>query len=114
MITLSSNRRSSSCNVARLYKAVMPVPVIPLLAPRAQVIPELAKAVCADKDPVNITEGMAAISGVLDRAIVAEAHIEPGAAATTIPLKKPRHPSDAAVGETFDQWPPEVPLSQVP
>ena len=26
------------------------------LAPRAQVIAKLAKAVCADKDPVNITE----------------------------------------------------------
>jgi type I restriction enzyme R subunit len=75
-------------DVARLYKAVMPDPVIPLLAPRAQVIAELAKAVRADKDPVNITEVMAAISGVLDGAIVAEPHIKPGAAAKTIDLSK--------------------------
>jgi type I restriction enzyme R subunit len=75
-------------DVARLYKAVMPDPVIPLLAPRAQVIGELAKAVRADKDPVNITEVMAAISGVLDGAIVAEPHIKPGAATKTIDLSK--------------------------
>jgi type I restriction enzyme, R subunit len=75
-------------DVARLYKAVMPDPVIPLLAPRAQVIAELAKAVRADKDPVNITEVMTAISGVLDGAIIAEPHIEPGAAAKTIDLSK--------------------------
>ena len=75
-------------DVARLYKAVMPDPVIPLLAPRAQVIAELAKAVRADKHPVNITEVMAAISGVLDGAIVAESHIKPGAAAKTIDLSK--------------------------
>ena len=74
--------------VTRLYKAVMPDPVIPLLAQRAQVIAELAKAVRADKDPVNITEVMAAISGVLDGAIVAAPHIQPGAAAKTIDLSK--------------------------
>ncbi len=74
--------------VTRLYKAVMPDPVIPLLAQRAQVIAELAKAVRADKDPVNITEVMAAISGVLDGAIVAEPHIKPGAPAKTIDLSK--------------------------
>jgi type I restriction enzyme, R subunit len=75
-------------DVARLYKAVMPDPVIPLLAPRAQVIAELAKAVRAQKDEVNITEVMTAISGVLDGAIVAEPHIEPGAVAKTIDLSK--------------------------
>ncbi len=75
-------------DVARLYKAVMPDPVIPLLAPKAQVIAELAKAVRATKDPVNITEVMGAISGVLDGAIVAEPHIEPGAATKTIDLSK--------------------------
>lgn len=73
-------------DVARLYKAVMPDPVIPLLAPKAQVIAELAKAVRATKYPVNITEVMAKISSVLDGAIVAEPHIEPGAAAKTIDL----------------------------
>jgi type I restriction enzyme R subunit len=75
-------------DVSRLYKAVMPDPVIPLLAPRAQVIAELAKAVRADKDPVNITEVMASIGGVLDRSIVTEAPKEPGAAAKTIDLSK--------------------------
>jgi type I restriction enzyme R subunit len=75
-------------DVARLYKAVMPDPVIPLLAPKAQVIAELAKAVRATKDPVNITEVMAMISGVLDGSIVAEPHIQPGAAAKTIDLSK--------------------------
>jgi type I restriction enzyme R subunit len=75
-------------DVARLYKAVMPDPVIPLLAPKAQVIAELAKAVRATKDPVNITEVMGQISAVLDGAIVAEPHIEPGAAAKTIDLSK--------------------------
>lgn len=75
-------------DVARLYKAVMPDPVIPLLAPKAQVIAELAKAVRATKDPVNIAEVMSAISGVLDGAIVAETHSQPGAAAKTIDLSK--------------------------
>lgn len=75
-------------DVARLYKAVMPDPVIPSLAPKAQVIAELAKAVRATKNPVNITEVMAKISGVLDGAIVAEPHIQPGAAAKTIDLSK--------------------------
>jgi type I restriction enzyme R subunit len=76
-----------SNDVARLYKAVMPDPVIPLLAPRAQLIAELAKAVRAQKDPVNIKEVMAAISGVLDGAIVTVKE-EPGAAAKTIDLSK--------------------------
>jgi type I restriction enzyme R subunit len=73
-------------DVARLYKAVMPDPVIPLLAPRAQLIAELAKAVRAQKDSVNITEVMSAISEVLDDAIVAEPFIQPGAPAKTIDL----------------------------
>jgi type I restriction enzyme, R subunit len=75
-------------DVARLYKAVMPDPVIPLLAPRAQVIAELAKAVRAQKEAVNIKEVMTAIAGVLDGAIVAETHIKPGATAKTIDLSK--------------------------
>jgi type I restriction enzyme R subunit len=75
-------------DIARLYKAVMPDPVIPELAPQAQVIAELAKALRATKDPVNIAEVMEAISGVLDGAIAAEPHIEPGAAAKTIDLSK--------------------------
>jgi type I restriction enzyme, R subunit len=64
-------------DVARLYKAVMPDPVIPLLAPRAQVIAELAKAVRAQKEPVNITEVMGRISEVLDKSIVTERRRNP-------------------------------------
>lgn len=75
-------------DVARLYKAVMPDPVIPELAPRAQVIAELAKSIRAQKDPVDIAEVMEKISEVLDGAIVAEPHIEPGAEAKTIDLSK--------------------------
>jgi type I restriction enzyme R subunit len=75
-------------DVARLYKAVMPDPVIPLLAPRAQVIAELAKAVRAQKEPVNITEVMGKISEVLDKSIVTEAQKKPGAEAKTIDLSK--------------------------
>ena len=75
-------------DVARLYKAVMPDPIIPLLAPRAQVIAELAKAVRAQKEKVNITEVMTAISVVLDGAIIAEPYIQSGAAAKTIDLSK--------------------------
>ena len=75
-------------DVARLYKAVMPDPVIPLLAPRAQVIAELAKAVRAQKEPVNITEVIGKISEVLDKSIVTEAQKEPGAEAKTIDLSK--------------------------
>jgi type I restriction enzyme R subunit len=75
-------------DVARLYKAVMPDPVIPLLAPRAQVIAELAKAVRAQKETVNITEVMGRISEVLDKSIVTEAQKKPGAEAKTIDLSK--------------------------
>lgn len=77
-----------SNDVARLYKAVMPDPVIPLLAPKAQLIAELAKTIRAQKDPVNITEVMEKISGVLDGAIVTTAKEEPGAPAKTIDLSK--------------------------
>jgi type I site-specific restriction-modification system R (restriction) subunit len=75
-------------DVARLYKAVMPDPVIPLLVPRAQVIAELAKAVRAQKETVNITEVMGKISEVLDKSIVTEAQKTPGAEAKTIDLSK--------------------------
>ena len=73
-------------DVARLYKAVMPDPVIPHFAPKAQVVAELAKALRATRDPVNITDVLAKISSVLDGSIIAEPHIEPGAAAKTIDL----------------------------
>ena len=77
-----------SNDVARLYKAVMPDPVIPLLAPKAQLIAELAKSIRAQKDPVNITEVMEKISGVLDGSIVTSAKEEPGTPAKTIDLSK--------------------------
>ncbi|MCC5805368.1 MAG: type I restriction endonuclease subunit R [Opitutales bacterium] len=75
-------------DVARLYKAVMPDPVIPELAPKAQLIAELAKAVRATKDPVDITGVLGDISKVLDDAIVAEPHVKPGAESATLDLSK--------------------------
>jgi len=75
-------------DVARLYKAVMPDPVIPTLAPKAQLIAELAKAVRATKAPVNIKEVMDAISVILDAAIVAEPHVPLGAATRTVDLSQ--------------------------
>ncbi|YCM46316.1 type I restriction endonuclease subunit R [Verrucomicrobiaceae bacterium 227] len=77
-----------SNDVARLYKAVMPDPVIPLLAPKAQLIAELAKTIRAQKDQVNITEVMEKISGVLDHSIVTTVKEEPGTPAKTIDLSK--------------------------
>jgi type I restriction enzyme R subunit len=50
------------------------------------VVAELAKALRATRDPVNITDVLAKISSVLDGAIIAEPHIAPGAAAKTIDL----------------------------
>jgi type I restriction enzyme R subunit len=79
---------SHSNDVARLYKAVMPDPVIPLLAPKAQLIAELAKTIRVQKDPVNIAEVMEKISGVLDHSIVTAAKEEPGALAKTIDLSR--------------------------
>ena len=75
-------------DVARLYKAVMPDPIIPKLAPMAQVIAELAIAVRANKEPVDITGVMQAIAEVLDGAIIAEPHVEPGQEAKTIDLSR--------------------------
>jgi type I restriction enzyme, R subunit len=75
-------------DVERLYKAVMPDPIIPETAPIAQVIAELAKAIRAQKDPVNITEVMGKISEVLDKSIVTEAQKKPGAEAKTIDLSQ--------------------------
>ena len=75
-------------DIERLYKAVMPDPIIPLLAPQAQVISELAKAVRATKEPVNIKEVLEEISKVLDGSIVAEPHVNPGEVAKTVDLSK--------------------------
>ncbi|MDF1659873.1 MAG: type I restriction endonuclease subunit R [Verrucomicrobiales bacterium] len=75
-------------DVTRLYKAVMPDPIIPDLAPRCQVVAELAKAIRAQKDPVNISAVLEEISRTLDGSIVAEPHIDPGAGSKTIDLSK--------------------------
>ncbi|MEP4076492.1 type I restriction endonuclease subunit R [Haloferula sp.] len=75
-------------DVQRLYKAVMPDPIIPTLAPTAQVIAELAKAVRADADPVDITAVLEDIGKKLDGAIIAEPHVEPGEKAKTVDLSQ--------------------------
>jgi type I restriction enzyme R subunit len=73
-------------DIERLYKAVMPDPVIPELAPKAQVVAELAKALRATKEPVNITDVLEAIEKTLDGSIVADPHVQPGQEAKTIDL----------------------------
>ncbi len=75
-------------DVQRLYKAVMPDPVIPKLAPKAQVIRELEKAIRAQADPVDITAVLAEIGKKLDESILAEPHVEPGAQAKVIDLSR--------------------------
>ncbi|MEC5129638.1 type I restriction endonuclease subunit R [Verrucomicrobiales bacterium BCK34] len=75
-------------DVTRLYKAVMPDPIIPDLAPRCQVVAELAKAIRAQKDPVNISAVLEEISRTLDGSIVAEPHIAPGAGSKTVDLSQ--------------------------
>ncbi len=75
-------------DVQRLYKAVMPDPIIPKLAPKAQVVRELEKAIRAQADPVDITAVMEEIGKKLDEAILAEPHVEPGAKAKVIDLSQ--------------------------
>lgn len=75
-------------DVQRLYKAVMPDPVIPKLAPKAQVIRELEQAIRAQADPVDITAVLGEIEKTLDGAIIAEPHVAPGAAVKTIDLSQ--------------------------
>lgn len=75
-------------DVQRLYKAVMPDPIIPKLAPLCQVVDQLAKAIRAQSDPVNITEVLGEISKVLDGSILAEPHVKPGKVAKTVDLSK--------------------------
>ncbi|MCB1100447.1 MAG: type I restriction endonuclease subunit R [Verrucomicrobiae bacterium] len=77
-----------SNDIRRLYKAVMPDPIIPDLAPRCQVIQELANAIRALKDPVDVSGVLKTIEGKLDGAIVAEPGLDPGQKATTIDLSK--------------------------
>ena len=75
-------------DVQRLYQAVMPDPIIPTLAPLCQVIDQLAKAIRAQSDPVDISAVMEGISGVLDGAIIAEPHLMPGEKAQTVDLSQ--------------------------
>lgn len=75
-------------DVTRLYKAVMPDPVIPDLAPRCQVVAELAKAIRAQKEPVSISAVLEEISQTLDGSIVADPHISPGEESGTIDLSQ--------------------------
>ncbi len=80
---LSHNR-----DVQRLYKAVMPDPVIPELAPQAQVLQELAKATRAEEEPVGITKVLEDIGKVLDGSIVAEPSVELGEEAKQVDLSR--------------------------
>lgn len=75
-------------DVQRLYKAVMPDPVIPKHAPKAQVVRELDKAIRAQAAPVDISAVMGEIEKALDGSIVSELHVEPGAVAKVIDLSQ--------------------------
>ncbi|MEZ5305308.1 MAG: HsdR family type I site-specific deoxyribonuclease, partial [Verrucomicrobiales bacterium] len=75
-------------DVARLYKAVMPDPVIPDLAPRCQVVAELAAAIRAQRSPADISAVLGQINLALDESIVAEPHIDPGAASRVVDLSQ--------------------------
>ena len=75
-------------DIERLYKAIMPDPIIPDLAPRCQVIQELAKALRALKEPVDVTAVIEAIEAKLDDSIVAEPGLATGESASTIDLSK--------------------------
>lgn len=77
-----------SNDVKRLYKAVMPDPIIPDLAPSCQLIDELAKAIRATKSPTDISKVMADIETRLDGAVTVVAETEPGEAVTTINLSE--------------------------
>lgn len=86
--TIKDNFLAQANDVARLYKAVMPDPVIPELDPRCQVIAEMATALRAQSEPVDISGVLQGISETLDGSILAEPHVAPGAPATTIDLSQ--------------------------
>jgi len=75
-------------DIGRLYKAIMPDPVIPELAPRSQVVQELAKALRALKEPVDVSAVIEAIEHKLDDSIAADPGLSPGESTTTIDLSK--------------------------
>ena len=75
-------------DVRRLYRAIMPDPIIPEPAPRCQVIQEIANAIRALKDPVDISAVMQQIEQRLDGSIVADPGLDPGQKTTTIDLSR--------------------------
>jgi type I restriction enzyme R subunit len=85
---IKDNYLGQSNDIGRLYKAIMPDPIIPQLAPRCQVVQELAKALRALKEPVDVTAVLDAIEAKLDDSIAAEPGLEPGEQAATIDLSK--------------------------
>ncbi|MGJ8641453.1 MAG: type I restriction endonuclease [Opitutaceae bacterium] len=86
--TIKDDFLGQANDISSLYKAIMPDPIIPELAPRCQVIQEVAKALRALQEPVDVTAVLEQIEAKLDDSIVAEAGLEPGEAATTIDLSK--------------------------
>lgn len=83
---IKDNFLAQATDINRLYKAVMPDPIIPTLAPTCQVISELAKAIRATKAPADISLVLGAISKKLDDTIVAEPELLPGEETKTIDL----------------------------
>lgn len=79
---------SQANDIEKLYKAIMPDPIIPDLAPRCQVVQELAKALRALKEPVDVTAVLQDIERKLDDSIVTESKLQPGERTTTIDLGK--------------------------
>lgn len=75
-------------DVQKLYKAVMPDPIIPQLAPLAQVVRELEKALRAQADPVDISAVLGEIEKTLDGSIIAEPHVKPGESVKMIDLSQ--------------------------
>ncbi len=77
-----------SNEIQRIYKAIMPDPIIPELAPRCQVIDQLAQALRALKEPTDITAVLESIGERLDGHILAQPGLEPGEAAATVDLSR--------------------------
>ncbi len=77
-----------SNQVQRLYKAVMPDPVIPDLAPTCQLIWEFAHSIRAQKEKVSVAKVMDDIESTLDGSIVAEPTLSPGEETQTVDLSQ--------------------------
>ncbi len=75
-------------DVERLYKAVMPDPIIPELAPKCQVVQEIAKGLRALKEPADLAAVLKKIEQTLDGSIVGEPGLKPGEQTTTIDLSQ--------------------------